>query len=211
MLATTSWKWELGIGNISSRLMSRRFRYMATENDALYLHALQNRFLRTPNVLVRQLNPESEGDWAQIPHPQDTVVFMNVLERAANDEVMLQFASRSLGPGGKVILIVPGAPGAMGSLDEALDHKRRYSRTDLEAKLAQAGFEIETLHQVNLAGHPAWLLYSRILRTNRILRTKQISKLFLMFFDKTIWVWQFLDHVLPWPGVTVVCIGRKRT
>jgi glycosyltransferase involved in cell wall biosynthesis len=194
-----------GIGNISSRLMARRFRYMATENDALYLHALQNRFLRTPNVLVRQLNPESEGDWAQIPQPLDTVVFMNVLERAANDEMMLQFASRSLGPGGKVILIVPGAPGAMGSLDEALDHKRRYSRKDLEAKLAQAGFEIETLHQVNRAGLPAWLLYSRILRT------KQISKLFLKFFDKTIWLWQFLDHVLPWPGVTVVCIGRKRT
>ena len=30
-----------GIGNLSSRLMSRRFRYIATESDALYLHALR--------------------------------------------------------------------------------------------------------------------------------------------------------------------------
>lgn len=193
-----------GIGNISSRLMSRRFRYMATENDALYLHALENRFLRTPNVEVRPLNPESEADWAGIPQPLDTVVFMNVLETVEDDGKILRFASRSLGPDGKVIIVVPGAPGAKGSLDEALDHKRRYSRRDLEPKLAQAGFEIESLHQVNRAGLPAWFFYGKVLRT------RQITKVFLKLFDKTIWLWKFLDHILPWPGVTIVCVGKKR-
>src|SRR5258706_4781383 len=39
-----------GIGNIAWRLMSRRLHYVAAERDPLYLHALHNRFLRTPNV-----------------------------------------------------------------------------------------------------------------------------------------------------------------
>ena len=39
-----------GIGNLSGRLMSRRLLYVAAEKDPLHLHALRNRFLRTPNV-----------------------------------------------------------------------------------------------------------------------------------------------------------------
>ena len=37
--------------------MGRRLRYVATENNPLYLHTLHNRFLRTPNVTVEALNP----------------------------------------------------------------------------------------------------------------------------------------------------------
>src|SRR5215218_157778 len=40
-----------GIGNITGRLMSRRLLYVAAEKDPLHLHALRNRFLRTPNVV----------------------------------------------------------------------------------------------------------------------------------------------------------------
>src|SRR6478609_216586 len=47
-----------GIGNISGRLMSRRVLYVAAEKDPLHLHALRNRFLRTPNVVVQRVDPE---------------------------------------------------------------------------------------------------------------------------------------------------------
>src|SRR5207247_6683935 len=46
-----------GIGNITGRLMSKRLLYVAAEEDPLYLHALRNRFLRTPNVLVQRIDP----------------------------------------------------------------------------------------------------------------------------------------------------------
>src|SRR5674476_382318 len=39
-----------GIGNLTGRLMGKKMRYVAAETDPLYLHALKNRFLRTPNV-----------------------------------------------------------------------------------------------------------------------------------------------------------------
>ena len=45
-----------GIGTFSGRLMGRRMRYLAVEADPIHLHALRNRFLRTPNVSVRTLN-----------------------------------------------------------------------------------------------------------------------------------------------------------
>ena len=50
-----------GIGNIAGRLMARRMLYVAAEKDPLHLHALRNRFLRTPNVVVQRLDPEAAG------------------------------------------------------------------------------------------------------------------------------------------------------
>ncbi len=47
-----------GLGNWTGRLMGKKLLYVAAEKDALYLHALRNRFLRTPNVTVCELDPE---------------------------------------------------------------------------------------------------------------------------------------------------------
>ena len=58
-----------GIGTLSGRLMSRRFCYYATERDELYLHALQNRFLRIPNVIVRRLRPGTTEIFARLRAP----------------------------------------------------------------------------------------------------------------------------------------------
>src|SRR5438477_8464364 len=52
-----------GIGNIAARLMSRRLLYVAGETEPLYLHALRNRFLRTPNVSVRKFDAGCAGDF----------------------------------------------------------------------------------------------------------------------------------------------------
>ena len=51
-------KMGAGIGNITGRLMARRVLYVAAEKDPLHLHALRNRFLRTPNVVVQRIDPE---------------------------------------------------------------------------------------------------------------------------------------------------------
>src|SRR4249920_207604 len=67
-----------GIGNLSGRLMSRRLLYVAAEKDPLHLHALRNRFLRTPNVQVRRIDPEDPADFSDGSF--DTVLCLNVLE-----------------------------------------------------------------------------------------------------------------------------------
>src|SRR2546423_2246906 len=52
-----------GIGNMTARLMARRLQYVAGEKDPLYLDALHNRFLRTPNVSVVKLDPEIPAEF----------------------------------------------------------------------------------------------------------------------------------------------------
>src|SRR5689334_22281356 len=68
-----------GIGNLSGRLMGRRLQYVAAEADALHLHALRNRFLRTPNVQVRRIDPANAADFAGMEETFDTVLAINVL------------------------------------------------------------------------------------------------------------------------------------
>src|SRR5436190_915464 len=63
-----------GIGNITARLMARKLHYVAGEGDALYLHALRNRFLRTPNVTVFELHPEVPADFNGQDGSVDTVL-----------------------------------------------------------------------------------------------------------------------------------------
>src|SRR5437899_597868 len=69
-----------GIGNITARLMGRRLVYVAGEKDPLYLHALGNRFLRTPNVTVRKIDPGCAADFEGLDDSFDTVTCVNVLE-----------------------------------------------------------------------------------------------------------------------------------
>src|SRR6185369_5116985 len=69
-----------GIGNISGRLMGRRLLYVAAEKDPLHLHALRNRFLRTPNVVVQRIDPEVLSDLSGFENAFYTVLCLNVLE-----------------------------------------------------------------------------------------------------------------------------------
>ena len=66
---------------------------------------------------------------------------------------------RSLKPGGHLMIFVPAMPGLYSKLDYAYGHYRRYTRRNLQECIAAAGFKIEKLHFVDLAGvFPWWLL-----------------------------------------------------
>src|SRR5690348_4515335 len=96
-----------GIGNLSGRLMARRLQYVATEADALHLHALRNRFLRTPNVQVRRVDPAAPADFADLEDPFDTALAINVLEYMDDPAGTIRSLERSVKPGGRLITLVP--------------------------------------------------------------------------------------------------------
>src|SRR5579883_2479827 len=108
-----------GIGNLSGRLMSRRLQYVAGETDALHLHALRNRFLRTPNVQVRRIDPADPADFADLDEPFDTALAINVLEYMMDPAVTIQAIERSLKADGRLIMLVPQGPGLYGTLDKS--------------------------------------------------------------------------------------------
>jgi len=195
---------EAGIGTLSGRLMGRRLYYVAGEKDPLYLHSLRNRFLRTPHVEVRKLDPDSTSDFAELTEQFDTVLCLNVLEYQEHPEEIVRNATHSLQRGGKLLILVPQVPSLFGSLDRRLGHRRRFTVEQIRQLMEQAGLDAVETVQLNKIATPFWLISSRILLT------RQPSKLSLKLFDKSVWLWKNLDWILPWRGLSLVAIGRKR-
>ncbi len=192
-----------GIGNISGRLMSRRLLYVAGEKDPLHLHALRNRFLRTPNVVVQQIDPERPEDFSQMEGCFDTVVCLNVLEYVDHDGETVGSLHSVLKDGGVLVVLVPRGPGLYGSLDRRLGHRRRYGVEQMRRLLESQGFDVERVTSFNKAGAPPWWLYSKILGS------ENISKFVLKLFDKSVWIWRRLEPLMPWPGLSLILIARK--
>ena len=193
-----------GIGNISGRLMGRRLLYVAAERDPLYLHALRNRFLRTPNVAVLSLDPECPEQFQNAGGPFDTVLCLNLLEYLDKPEAALDAATSVLKPGGSIIVLAPQGPGLYGTLDQTLGQRRRFSRSGLRAFLEQNGLQVKEIRQMNKVGTPGWWLFGKVLRR------KHLNKATLKVFDKTMWLWRRIEPVLPWRGLTLIAIANKK-
>lgn len=191
-----------GIGNLTGRLMSRRLRYVSSERDPLYLHALRNRFLRTPNVTVRKLDPEDQADYQEAGGPFETVLCVNVLEYS-DPGLVLSGAWSVLADGGSLIVLVPQSPWLFGSLDRVLGHRRRFSLAQITTLLKENGFSVQRSYQLNKVGMPAWWIFSKVLGR------RHINKVFLKIFDKTVWLWRRVDGLLPWKGLSVVIVAQK--
>jgi SAM-dependent methyltransferase len=183
--------------------MGRRLQYVATEKDPLYLHALGNRFLRTPNVAVVKLDPENPGDYQDSGGPFQTLLCINVLEHVEDPDQVVASCAGVIEPGGSLIVLAPQGR-KMGSLDRTLGHKRRFTKKQLRALLTNHGFAVDRLYQLNKIGAPAWWLYSRVLRA------RHINKVTLKLFDKTVWLWKRIEGALPWKGLSVVAVAKKK-
>ena len=193
-----------GLGNITGRMIARRLRYVAGEKDPLYLHALRNRFLRTPNVEVLKLDPQVATDFEDVGGPFDTVLCVNVLEYVDQPETVLASAKKMLKADGSLIVLVPQGKGLFGSIDRTLGHHQRFDRTGLEAMLQEQGLAVKEVVQLNKIGTPAWWFYGNVLGR------KRINKLTLKIFDKTVWLWRLVDRLLPWRGVSLIVVAVKR-
>lgn len=203
-LGDTVLELEAGIGNLAGRLMARRQLYVAAESDDLYLHSLSNRFLRTPNVSVVKLHPQQTVDYSQFDSQFDTVLCMNVLEYLEQPEAAVAASAGLLSEGGRLVVLVPQGKGLYCRLDRTLGHKQRFSRVEIERMMAAQGFEIEETHHLAKVGAVAWRLFGKIGGQ------KQIAKPWLKLFDKTVWLWRRLEALLPWNGLSMIIVGRKR-
>ena len=192
-----------GIGNLAGRLMSRRLLYVAAEKDPLYLHALRNRFLRTPNVRVQNIDPETLADFEGCEGAFDTVLCLNVLEYVTDPRATVESIHGCLNPGGTLVVLAPQHPALYGALDKAMGHKRRFDRKQLEQLLTDVGFQVQRAYSLNKIGTPPWWIYSKML--GRV----SINKLTLKIFDKTVWLWRRIDPVIPWPGLSLVLVAQK--
>jgi SAM-dependent methyltransferase len=192
-----------GIGNIAGRLMARRMLYVAAEKDPLHLHALRNRFLRTPNVLVQRLDPETPDEVAALGACFDTVLCLNVLEYLDDPASLVRSFQEVLKENGTLVVLVPNSPRLFGSLDRAMGHKRRFDAAGMRGMLASQGFTVQKVYSLNKAGSPPWWAYGRIFGR------RHINKAVLKIFDKTVWLWRRVDALMPWPGLSLIVVATR--
>lgn len=190
-----------GIGNLTVLLSSGTHRYVATDTDYESLYELKSRVPHRKNVALAMCDFSRTDEMARFRHSADTVVCLNVLEHLADDVKGLENIHASLRPGGTAIILVPQGPEVFGTMDEVLQHKRRYTETELRAKILAAGFQIAEVTAFNHVTWPGWYLNGRLLRRRRL------SRIQLRLFDLLVPLWRGIDHRLPWPATSLIAIA----
>jgi SAM-dependent methyltransferase len=114
--------------------------------------ALARRQLDAPLVLL------DEGRWPSLAAGSQSLVgLFDVLEHLDDDRGVLAWLHSVLEPGGVLVLTVPAHPFLFDEADELAQHRRRYTRSELAAKLREAGFELRRLTHFMASLVPAML------------------------------------------------------
>jgi SAM-dependent methyltransferase len=194
-----------GIGNLTEFLCCRTGRYVALDTEPEHLLALARHLSDRTNLETIYCDAADARDFAPFLGRFDTIVALNVLEHIRNDVAALSNIFSALRPRGRSIVLVPQCPFAFGSLDEVLEHQRRYSRSELAAKMISAGFRLERMLEFNRATLPGWILNSRILRR------KTLSTIQLGIFNALVPLARRIDPLLPWPATSLIAIGVRES
>lgn len=100
-------------------------------------------------------------------HEFDVVCAFDVIEHIEDDTLVLRQMHRATRPGGGIVVTVPQHPWLWDDFDRLVEHKRRYTRRELAAKVSGAGFEVVELTSFVTTLLPA-MVASRF--TRRLLR-----------------------------------------
>jgi SAM-dependent methyltransferase len=151
-----------GTGNLTLQLLPRTL-YWASDANPLYLDYLDTLTQTRPYLHVGYTDGQRPQSY---PRDQkfETVVGLNVVEHVTDDLAALQNIREALLPGGRAIVLVPAGPRLFGSLDEALGHRRRYTRQQLTSLAEQAGFTVEAVLPFNRPGVIGWWINGSLLR-----------------------------------------------
>jgi SAM-dependent methyltransferase len=133
----------------------------------------------------------------------DTAVCLNVLEHVEDDVHALRNMRDTLQPGSHICLLTPCNKWLFGPMDAVDHHFRRYTRVELNAKLAEA--ELSVVHQryFNLLGIAAWFL------TNKVFQRPFAAPGQYSIYDKLVPFLSRIERAIPPPnGLSIVTICK---
>jgi SAM-dependent methyltransferase len=191
-----------GAGNLT-RMLIPRSRYIASDINPLYLQTLASLAANRPYM---QASYCDVTDVSSFPHPgeqYDTVICLNVIEHIADDRAALRNIKSVLSPSGRAIILVPQGPRNMGTLDEVLGHRRRYTQQSLRTLAGDCGLNVAAMLQFNRFGSIAWFLNGKIMR-RRVFGLGQIWILNMLTP-----ILRRLDAVLPLPPLSLIAVLQQ--
>ena len=193
-----------GIGNLTTRLVPRD-RYLASDLNPHYVDYLRSLTSGRPYLEVARLDLEDAAAFAPLAGRFDTVICLNVLEHVADPVAALRNMASALTPDGRLVLYVPQGPGLYSSLDRMLGHRCRYTRGDLDRELAEVGLVAESTRDFNRLARLGWWWNGKLLRRSRFGRIQ------LKLFDLLVPLLAHADRLLPWPGLGLIAVARRRS
>jgi 2-polyprenyl-3-methyl-5-hydroxy-6-metoxy-1,4-benzoquinol methylase len=201
-LGSTTLEIGAGIGNLTAKLCHRDC-YIATDMEDMYLSRLHRRFANRPNVRTAKVDVSNPQDVTNLGERVDSVICLNVLEHVPDHVTALANMNCLLGEGGRLVLLVPQGQWLYGTLDKALGHCRRYSRSELVQLISDAGFEIEKVIPFNRVGVIGWWT------SGKLFKRQTIDRIQLKILDSLIWAIKLFDQFLPWPALSLIVIAKK--
>jgi len=134
----------------------------------------------------------------------DGAVSLNVLEHIEDEQAALENIFKALRPGGRFAVLVPAFNWLYGSVDKAIFHQRRYTRSRLKKTVQSAGFEVEKTFYFNAFGIPGWFWQNHI-RKRELLPEGQLT-----LFSRLVPILKVLDIPFrPVLGISVVAWAVK--
>ena len=192
-----------GIGNLSAMLINRE-RLVMVDYEEEYVGMLAHRFGWRPNVRVEQGDLTKDELYDEFAEEKlDTVLCSNVLEHLENDRDVLRNMHRVLEPAGHCIILVPAVPWLHNGIDRELGHCRRYTKDELRKKMTEAGFEVVMEKQFSRLAAISWAI------SGNILRRRHLSPRQMIWFDRIVPLAKLLEYCIPFPGVSLVMVGKK--
>lgn len=105
---------------------------------------------------------------------------------------------------GNLLLFVPAIKWLFGSLDENLNHYRRYQKSTLKKDLENVGFQIEKIFLHNFFGIFGWFI------NGKILKRKTFPILQPILYDKLVPVLAKIEKYIEPPiGMSLGVIAKK--
>lgn len=143
----------------------------------------------------------------------DTVISIDVLSHAKDDEAAMADVAAVLRPGGRLILVAPAFPALHGRRDAMFGHVRRYTRQDLRVLLERHGLEIARMRYWNFLALPLYVLTERFLHrpVSEKLRWPQTSFTGRILNQFLRWWYLTVENrlALPW-GLSLFVVATKR-
>lgn len=191
-----------GVGTITNQFIPREL-YVASDTNPHYIHYLKSYSFGKPYLRVLEIDPENPQRFFGLEQQFDTIIAINILQHATDEQAALKNMRDALEPGGRAIVLVPQHPKLYGSLDAALERRERYTADKLQRVMMDAGFKIEKLFDFNRISVPGWWLNSKVLKR------RKFSRLQLKALDMTLPLLKPLDRIWPWSGLSAIAIGVK--
>ncbi len=191
-------------GNLLSLFMDKEF-VLGADYSKDYLKKINARFKNKKNFKSVFLDAtDSKNAISLKRHKIDTIITMNTFEHIKDDFAAFKNAYNILEKGGRFIILVPAGMWLYSILDYEGGHFRRYTKNELKSKIEKAGFKIESIKHINLAGALGWYF------NHTFMKKRIYSPSTFKVYNALVPVFKFIENIIPAPfGLSLIAVAKK--